>query len=196
MPSGFWDYVHIGRTKVPSSDEDEPSMRNLQEGLFQIASQTCNILVQVNNTNNISFGPTFYSHEQSGSSYSSSEQPSSSTSMNSMKRTTFFDLEQSVVLLDSSKKQTIDKSPTRTRFSRLSDYKRRLSVSVDSGPYCSLVGDRMFTTQLYLTLCDELDVNISTTCAGDNLEGYVESSVITPCLTSLCYDGQWGERRE
>lgn len=54
----------------------------------------------------------------------------------------------------------------------------------------------MFTTQLYLTLCDELDVNISTTCAGDNLEGYVESSVITQCLTSLCYDGQWGERRE
>lgn len=29
---------------------------NLQEGLFQIASQTCSLLVQVNNTNNISYG--------------------------------------------------------------------------------------------------------------------------------------------
>lgn len=188
MPSGFWDYVHIGRTKVPSSDDDEPSMRNLQEGLFQIASQTCNILVQVNNTNNISFGPTFYSHGQSGSSYSSSEQPSSSTSMNSMKTTTFFDLEQSVVLLDSSKKRTIDKSPTRTRFSRLSDYKRRLSVSVDGGLLFFIVEHRIFST-FYLTLYDELDVNVSATCAGDNLEGYVQSSVITQCLTSLCYDG-------
>ncbi|KAI4457676.1 phospholipase d - related [Holotrichia oblita] len=45
MPK-FWDY--FGRSS--------PKHRNLQEGLFQIASQTCNLLVQVNNTNNISFG--------------------------------------------------------------------------------------------------------------------------------------------
>ncbi|KAK9721965.1 hypothetical protein QE152_g19913 [Popillia japonica] len=45
MPK-FWDY--LGRSS--------PKHRNLQEGLFQIASQTCNLLVQVNNTNNISFG--------------------------------------------------------------------------------------------------------------------------------------------
>lgn len=33
-----------------------PPQRNLKDGLFQIASHTCNLLVQVNNTNNISFG--------------------------------------------------------------------------------------------------------------------------------------------
>ncbi|XP_063906501.1 5'-3' exonuclease PLD3-like isoform X2 [Zophobas morio] len=42
----FWDY--FGRSP--------PKQRNLQDGLFQIASQTCNLLVQVNNTNNISYG--------------------------------------------------------------------------------------------------------------------------------------------
>lgn len=31
------------------------SNHNLQEGLFQIATHTCSLLVQVNNTNNISF---------------------------------------------------------------------------------------------------------------------------------------------
>ena len=45
MPK-FWDF--LGR--------DPPRHRNLQEGLFQIASQTCSLLVQVNNTNNISYG--------------------------------------------------------------------------------------------------------------------------------------------
>ncbi|OXU24625.1 hypothetical protein TSAR_006065 [Trichomalopsis sarcophagae] len=30
--------------------------RNLQDGLFQIASQACHILVQVNNTHNVSYG--------------------------------------------------------------------------------------------------------------------------------------------
>lgn len=36
--------------------KSSPKHRNLQDGLFQIASQTCNLLVQVNNTNNISYG--------------------------------------------------------------------------------------------------------------------------------------------
>lgn len=45
MPK-FWEYF----------GKSSPKHRNLQEGLFQIASQTCNLLVQVNNTNNISFG--------------------------------------------------------------------------------------------------------------------------------------------
>ncbi|XP_023021038.2 5'-3' exonuclease PLD3 isoform X1 [Leptinotarsa decemlineata] len=44
MPN-FWDF---GKTA--------PKPRNLQDGLFQIASQTCSLLVQVNNTNNISYG--------------------------------------------------------------------------------------------------------------------------------------------
>lgn len=44
MPS-WWDYLHFNR--------QYNNKRNLEEGLFQIASQTCNILVKVNNTNNI-----------------------------------------------------------------------------------------------------------------------------------------------
>ncbi|KAL0880322.1 hypothetical protein ABMA27_002773 [Loxostege sticticalis] len=44
MPS-LWDYLHFNR--------QYNNKRNLEEGLFQIASQTCNILVKVNNTNNI-----------------------------------------------------------------------------------------------------------------------------------------------
>lgn len=43
MPS-LWDYLHLNQSQ---------NKRNLEEGLFQIASQTCNILVKVNNTNNI-----------------------------------------------------------------------------------------------------------------------------------------------
>ncbi|KAJ8921571.1 hypothetical protein NQ315_010476 [Exocentrus adspersus] len=41
----FWDF-----------GKSTPKHRNLQDGLFQIASQTCSLLVQVNNTNNISYG--------------------------------------------------------------------------------------------------------------------------------------------
>ncbi|XP_045449871.1 5'-3' exonuclease PLD3-like [Melitaea cinxia] len=44
MPS-WWDYLQFNR--------QYHNKRNLEEGLFQIASQTCNILVKVNNTNNI-----------------------------------------------------------------------------------------------------------------------------------------------
>lgn len=42
----FWDFFGKSPCK----------QRKLQDGLFQIASQTCNLLVQVNNTNNISYG--------------------------------------------------------------------------------------------------------------------------------------------
>lgn len=38
------------------SENIEHAGHNLQDGLFQIASQTCHILVQVNNTHNISYG--------------------------------------------------------------------------------------------------------------------------------------------
>lgn len=44
----FWEF--FGR------DAPHEHHRNLQDGLFQIASQTCSLLVQVNNTNNISYG--------------------------------------------------------------------------------------------------------------------------------------------
>lgn len=45
----FWDYMNFGRGHAENH-------RKLQDGLFQIASQTCSLLVQVNNTNNISYG--------------------------------------------------------------------------------------------------------------------------------------------
>lgn len=55
MPS-FWDYIRFNR-------QYSNSKRNLEEGLFQIASQTCNILVKVNNTNNINLTPNNRSDE-------------------------------------------------------------------------------------------------------------------------------------
>lgn len=116
MPAGFWDYIHLGRSRTNDEDDDEREPHNLQEGLFQIASQTCNILVQVNNTNNINF-------------HSDYSEPSTSTG--TTRKTTFFDLEQSVVLLQSKQgKVSAPSTPTRGKFHRqLSEYKRRLSVS-------------------------------------------------------------------
>lgn len=58
----FWDYVHFGRPGSSSGggggadEDDDRQYRHLQEGLRQIGLQSCNILVQVNNTNNISYG--------------------------------------------------------------------------------------------------------------------------------------------
>lgn len=120
MPSGFWDYIHLGRSRTDNGDEEQP--HNLQEGLFQIATQTCNILVQVNNTNNINFG--YDNYDRNKSAHYSGECSRNTT------QKTIFDLEQSVVLLQP--KQGIELSPptpTKVRFSRLSEYKRRLSVS-------------------------------------------------------------------
>ncbi|XP_054006536.1 5'-3' exonuclease PLD3-like isoform X1 [Hylaeus anthracinus] len=42
--------------KGARSENAEHTGRNLQDGLFQIASQACHILVQVNNTHNVSYG--------------------------------------------------------------------------------------------------------------------------------------------
>lgn len=122
MPSGFWDYIHLGRSRT-DEDNDDQTHHNLQEGLFQIASQTCNILVQVNNTNNINFGSNFH--------YSKSDFSEASTSSSKTRKTTsFFDLEQSVVLLQPShSKNSSPSSTTKGKFHRLSEYKRRLSVS-------------------------------------------------------------------
>lgn len=127
MPSGFWDYIHLGRSRTQDDDDDDDQAtpHNLQEGLFQIASQTCNILVQVNNTKNINFGPNFHYE-----SFKSSDFSEASTSSGKTRKTTFFDLEQSVVLLQPKQtKSSAPTTPTRGRFHRLSEYKRRLSVS-------------------------------------------------------------------
>lgn len=126
MPSGFWDYIHLGRSRTDDDDDDQ-AHHNLQEGLFQIASQTCNILVQVNNTNNISLGSNFHYNNFSESSF---PQPSTSSAGGARKTTTFFDLEQSVVLLPTkNNKAESPTTPTKGRFHRLAEYKRRLSVS-------------------------------------------------------------------
>lgn len=126
MPSGFWDYIHLGRSRTNNDIEDD-QVHNLQEGLFQIATQTCNILVQVN-TNNINLGPNFNFKEfetAHGSSFGESSQ-----SCDVATKRTLFDLEQSVVLLH-PKPGKSPATPTKVRFSRLSEYKRRLSVSED-----------------------------------------------------------------
>lgn len=125
MPSGFWDYIHLSRSRTHDDDDDDEDQahHNLQAGLFQIASQTCNILVQVNNTKNINIGSNF--HYDKSTDFS---QASTSTSRSTSK--TFFDLEQSVVLLQPKQSKSSQPStPNRGRFHRLSEYKRRLSVS-------------------------------------------------------------------
>ncbi|EZA57925.1 Phospholipase D3 [Ooceraea biroi] len=46
----------FGRRMGGGGGGSEHTGRNLQDGLFQIASQACHILVQVNNTHNVSYG--------------------------------------------------------------------------------------------------------------------------------------------
>lgn len=120
MPSGFWDYIHLGRSTT-NDGSDEEQAHNLKQGLFQIASNTCNILVQVNNTNNnINLGCG--SFETKKNAHFGGECSTQST---------LFDLEQSIVLLQPKHGAKLSPpTPTKVRFSRLSEYyKRRLSVS-------------------------------------------------------------------
>lgn len=117
----LWDYIHIGRP-------DRQPHHNLQEGLFQIASQTCSILVQVNNTNNISYGNNssnvqynnFAGHCSSSSSTSNSD--GSQTKYSSSSRSSTF-REQSEVLIPST---SVVGNATKNLFNH---YKHRLSVS-------------------------------------------------------------------
>lgn len=112
MPSGFWDYIHLGK----SSNYDDEKAHDLQKGLFQIATQNCNILVQFNNIN--------LGYDDSNTNKSAHYGGESSTQKN------LFDLEQSVVLLQpKGVKLSPSSTPTKVRFSRFSEYKRRLSVS-------------------------------------------------------------------
>lgn len=141
MP-GWWDYIHIHRPE----DETAAPGHNLQDGLFQIASQTCSILVQVNNTNNISYGANSsnVTYNQFGdqtraasSSPHSSPGPSTSRSRevhvtipskggNSFPRTNSkLDREQSVDLL--AKREKLVKRQSSNLFA---NYKHRLSVSI------------------------------------------------------------------
>lgn len=134
MPSAFWDYIHLGRSQTNHDDDcggTDEKPHNLQDGLFQIATQTCNILVQVNNTNNINFGYDDFSARKSANYGGGAESSRSSAQKN------LFDLEQSVVLLQPKGRVTLSPSstPTKVRFARLSEYKRRLSVSNNHYPF-------------------------------------------------------------
>lgn len=128
MPT-LWDYIHVGR---------DPPKHNIQEGLFQIASQTCSILVQVNNTNNISYGnnatnvqynnfntatASTSSNSQRSDGSNNSDRPSTSSS-NRRRPDDFSDEDQSVILLPSSSN---DRGSTKKIFS---NYRHRLSVSL------------------------------------------------------------------
>lgn len=134
----FWDYIHFGRPE-PDIPEDQRQYRNLQAGLMQIASQTCSILVQVNNTNNISYGnnatnvqynnfspkPTTAGPSGSGASNRSWTGPSTSGSRAGGGRESAADEEQSVVLIPSTSLGI--RGSTKNLFSH---YKHRLSVSM------------------------------------------------------------------
>lgn len=110
MPS-FWDYFTGGGDSGNSSYQTH---HNLQEGLLTIASQTCNILVQVNNTNNISFGPNEPSTSSTSSSSSSVLLPPIITTTTTTK-TTFKNNNRRLSRGESARKL-------------FSDYKHRLSV--------------------------------------------------------------------
>lgn len=47
MPKRCWE--QLGERRAPKE-------RHVQDGLFQIASQTCSLFMQINNTNNINYG--------------------------------------------------------------------------------------------------------------------------------------------
>lgn len=132
----FWDYIHFGRP------ERQPH-HNLQEGLFQIASQTCSLLVQVNNTNNISYGNnstnvqynnlnTTVSSTTAGfsSTYRSSESSCRSSTTTVSNRT--LDREQSVVLIPQTSTPTQNSSSGSVAKNLFSHYKHRLSVSIST----------------------------------------------------------------
>lgn len=118
----LWDYIHIG---------NRPPHHNLQEGLFQIASQTCSILVQVNNTNNISYGnnSSNIQYNHFAGHCSSSSTTTSGTSNSDAARTRYSSSraasfrEQSEVLIPST---SVVGNATKNLFNH---YKHRLSVS-------------------------------------------------------------------
>ncbi|XP_011638332.1 phospholipase D3-like isoform X1 [Pogonomyrmex barbatus] len=70
------------------SGGSEHTGRNLQDGLFQIASQACHILVQVNNTHNVSYGGSNNVNNIAYSKYSTAGGSTAPTTSSSTKRAT------------------------------------------------------------------------------------------------------------
>lgn len=109
MPN-WWDYIHVNRSGDDSSSR-------LQEGLFQIATQTCSILVQVNNTN------VTYNQCDPGPSCSRTSAPSTDVHVSMGKGDqSSLDREQSLDLL--SKREKFIKRNSNV----FANYKHRLSV--------------------------------------------------------------------
>lgn len=71
-----------------SGGSSEHTGRNLQDGLFQIASQACHILVQVNNTHNVSYGGSNNVNNIAYSKYSMAGGSTTPTTSSSTKGTT------------------------------------------------------------------------------------------------------------
>lgn len=161
----FWDYVHIGRPA-----EERQQYRNLQEGLLQIASQTCNILVQVNNTNNISYGnnATNVQYNNYSPSAGGSRDEAGCSNASGSRRTaggdgSDADVEQSVVLIPSTSFGGSIRGSTKNLFSH---YKHRLSVSVMklSGIVCFwlIFPKDSFENEPYLT--NRLNIYLHKSC--------------------------------
>lgn len=124
----FWDYIHVGR-------QDRQDHHNLQEGLFQIATQTCSILVQVNNTNNISYGDNATNVQYNNFANDANCNPNGGSSNNrryGQPKTARFDREQSIVLIPPSKlvsRESTSSDNSTAKRSFFQHYKHRLSVS-------------------------------------------------------------------
>jgi hypothetical protein len=123
------DFLNNGRSKS-SQNYSSRTHSNIEEGLireglFQIATQTCNLLVQVNTTNNF---------------YTNSNQPESTTDIDGFKTNiaqNTFDVEQSLVLLPITtetsqvtftKTNSLEKSNLNSTKSVFSTARHRLSV--------------------------------------------------------------------
>lgn len=128
----LWDYIHVGR-------QNQQEHHNLQDGLFQIATQTCSILVQVNNTNNISYGENATNVQYNNFASDASASCSSSTTNNrcsgQSRGSTRFDREQSIILIPPLAKAHHDlpsqvggQASSRRHF--FQHYKHRLSVRI------------------------------------------------------------------
>ncbi|XP_070164828.1 5'-3' exonuclease PLD3 [Polyergus mexicanus] len=74
--------------KMGGDGGSEHTGRNLQDGLFQIASQACHILVQVNNTHNVSYGGSNNVNNIAYSKYSTAGGSTAPTTSLSTKGTT------------------------------------------------------------------------------------------------------------
>lgn len=133
MPN-LWEFVQFSRGCSRTQTH-----HNLQEGLFQIASQTCNILVQVNNTNNFNYESNSTNfHFNNCTEPSGFKDKDTSTVINTQtnKPNSIYDIEQCSVLLPTTLGESMSKEKYIQRYSNkqlfaknYNNKKHRLSVS-------------------------------------------------------------------